>query len=107
LYVVVPLQLSKVFSQTAFSLSTVSGYGLDGCVSIPGREDSFRFYTVSRQDLGPTQTPIHWATEALSLWIKRKVREVSSEFHLPSFVVVMCRNIPPVPPHIFMVRCLT
>jgi hypothetical protein len=35
----------------------------------------FFFFTVSRPALGPTQPPIQWITEAVSLGVKRPGRE--------------------------------
>jgi len=42
----------------------------------------FLFTTVSRQALGPTQTPIQWLPGALSLGVKRSGREADHSIHL-------------------------
>jgi hypothetical protein len=44
---------------------------LDDRISNPGGLGIFLFDTVSRPALGPTQPPIQWISEALSLGIKR------------------------------------
>jgi hypothetical protein len=51
------------------------GYRLDGWGSIPIRGNSFLFSTVSRPALGPTQSPIQWVLEVLSLGIKQPGHE--------------------------------
>jgi hypothetical protein len=43
--------------------------------SSPGRDEIFLFTAASRLVLGPTQPPIQWAPEALSLGVKRPGRE--------------------------------
>jgi hypothetical protein len=55
-----------------------TGYGLDDWmvgVRFPARVRSFLFDTMSRPALRPTQPPIKWVPEALSLGVKRPGRE--------------------------------
>jgi hypothetical protein len=54
------------------SVSIVSGYGLDGRGSIPGRgERNFPLAFVSRPALRPTQPPVQWVPGVLSPGVKR------------------------------------
>jgi hypothetical protein len=64
------------------SVSIETGYGLDGRGSNPGRGTIFLSYTASRPALGPTQAPIQWVLESLSLGVKQSGRE--AEHSLPS-----------------------
>jgi hypothetical protein len=79
------------------SVGIVTGYGLDGWGSIPGRTRFiFLFSTPSRPALRPTQPSIQWVLQALSLGVKRKGREAN---HSPpsSVKVKNGRVIPPFP----------
>jgi hypothetical protein len=53
------------------------GYGLDGVLGFDSRRGLgiFLFTTASRPTLAPTQHPIQWVPGALSLGVKRPVRE--------------------------------
>jgi hypothetical protein len=53
------------------SVGIVTGYGLDGRGSIPGRGKIFLFSIASRPVLRPTQPPIKWVPGAISLGVKR------------------------------------
>jgi hypothetical protein len=57
------------------SVGIVTGYGLDGRGSIPGRDKIFLFSIASRPALGPTQRPIQWVPGALSPGKKQQVCE--------------------------------
>jgi hypothetical protein len=60
------------------SVGIALGYGLDdrgSRVRFPAGLGIFLFITASRTFLGPTQPPIQWVTVALSLGVKRPVRE--------------------------------
>jgi hypothetical protein len=54
------------------AVGIATGYGS----SSPGRIKNFLFSTSSRPALKPTQPPIQWVPEALSLGVKRSGREV-------------------------------
>jgi hypothetical protein len=61
------------------------GYGLDdrgSTVRFPAGLGIFLFTTASETALGPTQPPIHWVPGALSMGVKRPVREADQS--LPS-----------------------
>jgi hypothetical protein len=60
------------------SVGIALGYRLDdrdSRVRFPGGLGIFLFTSASRPDLGPTQPPIQWVPEALSLGVKRPGRE--------------------------------
>ena len=102
-----PFSLVKYSSTPPPPLITVVGYSPDGCYSILGRENICSSSAVSRRDLGHTQPPIHRATETRPREIQGRMRVVSFDFPLSSFVVVMRRNVPPVAPRFFILKCLT
>jgi hypothetical protein len=59
------------------SVGIALGYGMDdggSRVRFPARAGNF-FITASRTALEPTQAPIQWVRGALSLGVKRPVRE--------------------------------
>jgi hypothetical protein len=59
----------------------------------------------SRPALGPTQPPIHWVSEALSLGVKWPGSE--ADHSLPSSAEVKIPGaIPPFPQYVFMAWCL-
>jgi hypothetical protein len=67
------------------SVGIALGYGpddRDSTVRFPAVAGIFLFTTVSRTALEPTQSPIHWVPEALSLGVKRPGRE--ADHSLPS-----------------------
>jgi hypothetical protein len=70
----------------------VTGYGLDGRGSIPGRSRVFSI--ASRPTLGPTQPPIQWVPGALSRLVKRQGRE--ADYSPPSSAEV--KNVGAIPP---------
>jgi hypothetical protein len=46
------------------SVSIVTGYGLDGWGSIPGRGKRFFYNPSVHTDPGATQSPVHWVPES-------------------------------------------
>jgi hypothetical protein len=65
------------------SVSIVSGYGLDDqaiAVRSPAEAKEFFLKPVSRPAPGPTQPPVQWAPEVLSLGLKRD-RDVTLTTH--------------------------
>jgi hypothetical protein len=55
------------------AVSIATGYGLDNQgvgVPSPGMVKNFHFSMLSTPDLGPTQPPIQWIPEGLSLGVK-------------------------------------
>jgi hypothetical protein len=65
----------------------------------------FFFTTASRTALVPTQPPIQWVMEALSLALKRPGRE--SDYSLPSSVEVKnASSSTSIPQYVFMACCL-
>jgi len=63
-------------------------------VSFPLGQGIFIFSTASRPVLWPTQLPIQWVPRALSPYLKRPEREVTTHLHLVTRLR-MCRAIPP------------
>jgi hypothetical protein len=60
------------------SVAIALGYGLDdrgSRVRFPAGAGNFLFTTASRTALGPTHPPIQWIIGALSLGVKRPMRE--------------------------------
>jgi hypothetical protein len=93
--------------EVAEKLSDIAlDYGLDdrGFESWQGL-GIFLFTTTSRTALGPTQPPIKWVLESLSLGVKRSGREAD---HSPpsSADVKNAWSYTSVPQYIFMVWCL-
>jgi hypothetical protein len=78
------------------SVGILTGYGLDGVGSIPGRGKNFLFFTACRPTLGPSQPPIQWVLGALSPGVKWQGREAD---HLPPSSVKVKKGgaIPPLP----------
>jgi hypothetical protein len=71
-------QLASYVKSRDSSVGIATDYGLDDRVigvRIPEGMGIFLFTTVSRPDLGPTQSPIQWETWVLSLGVKQPVRE--------------------------------
>jgi hypothetical protein len=68
-----------IFGQLVYSSVYIAlGYGLDdrgSRVRFPAGARNFLFTTASRTALEPTQFPIQWVPEALSLGVKRPGRE--------------------------------
>ena len=105
--VVVSLQFSKIFIHLATMSLQSLATGRTVLIRFLARKNTCSSSEVSRRDLGHTQPPILWATETLPREIQETMRVIRSDFRLSSFVVVMRRNIIPVAPHIFILRCLT
>jgi hypothetical protein len=67
------------------SVGITTGYGLDdrmiGVRFLAGGQGIFLFDTMSRADMRLTQPPIQWVLAALSLGVKRQVRDPD---HSPS-----------------------
>jgi hypothetical protein len=69
-------------------------------VRFPTGTGNFLFTTTSRPALGPTQTPILWVPEALSLGLKGQGRE---DDHLPPYSAeVSAWSLPPLPQYALM-----
>jgi hypothetical protein len=86
----------SIFGSRDSSVGIVTGYGLDGWGSFPGRGKIFLFYIASRPALGPTQPPIQWILGAVSPWVKRPGREADHS-PPPSATVKNGRALPPLP----------
>lgn len=57
------------------AVGTVTGYGLRGWSSSPGRPKNFHFSLSFRPAMGPMQPPIQWVLEVLSQGVKWQVCE--------------------------------
>jgi hypothetical protein len=68
---------SKLFGDVILTAGVMmTGYKLDGRVSIHDRDKIFHPSIASRPALRPTQPPIQWVPGALSAGVKRPRREV-------------------------------
>jgi hypothetical protein len=65
----------------------------------------FLFTTTFRVPLGPTQSPIQWVPEALSLGVNRRGVELTTHLHLVPRSRIR-GAIPPLPQYVFMAWCL-
>jgi hypothetical protein len=82
------------------------GYGLDD-QWFESRQGlgNFLFTTASRPALRPTQPPIQWVLDALSLGVKRPRRETGHSFP-PSAEVKNAWSYTSIHPYVFMAQCL-
>jgi hypothetical protein len=71
--------LTYIFNLTCVGLNNsvgiATGYGLDGCDSIPGRARDLSLLHIVQTGSGFTQPPIQWASGAISSGIKQLGRE--------------------------------
>jgi hypothetical protein len=102
--VFIPYLSRTVIAQSIQSWATSWTIGVLGFDSRRGL-GIFLFTTVSRTALGPTQPPTQWVPGALSLEIKRPVREAD---HSPqsSAEVNNAWSYTSIPPYVFMAWCL-
>jgi hypothetical protein len=94
------------FKSRDSSAGIALGYGLDDRGSrVRFLVGIFLFTTASRTALGPTQPPIQWVLDALSLGVKRPWREAG---HSPpsSAEVKNAWSYTSIPPYVFMAWCL-
>jgi hypothetical protein len=68
-------QIVYNFTINFIEVSIARSYGLDGWGSIPSRGKIFLSSTASRPTLGPTQPPIIWVPETISLGVNRPGRK--------------------------------
>jgi hypothetical protein len=96
------------FKSCDSSVGIALGYGLDirgSRVRFPAVAGNIFLTTASRTALGPTQPPIQWFSEVLSLEVKRPGRET---YHLPpsSAEVKNAWSYTSTPQYVFMEWCL-
>jgi hypothetical protein len=69
-------------------------------VQIPAGAGNFSLTTASRPALGPTQPPLQWAPEALSLGVKWPGMKLITHFLVPRSTMFVAT--PPLPQHVLM-----